>query len=210
MRRSNRTELPDMADPSIIKRLAGRLRQYPVAIAASVVALVIALLVFARSSHLEQLEQQLQERELEWSRVSGNLKRARDLEGHLEQIIAADSAVTARLMDPEEVAINYDYFYQLERASGVRLTTLNQGGVIETKGSNIPGIAEFKEYQLIGYTIALEGGFTNVVSFLSRLQTGEHFVRVSAFTVNRARQGGSGDAISANLQVQILGISDES
>ncbi len=198
-----------MADYSMLKRILTKLRQYPVAIAALGFAAIIAVTITVRSSTLSELEHALEDREREWSRVSNNLKRARDLEAHLEQITEANEAVGKRLMDPSEVAINHDYFYQLERAAGVRLTTLNQGGVVPTRGSNIAGIEEFKQYQLVGYTIALEGEFTNVVAFLNQLRNGHYFARISAFTANRARQAESG-IVSANLQVQILGIPHES
>ena len=121
------------------------------------------------------MKQKLETREQEWQRINTNLKRARDLSEHLARIREIQSAVSTRLMDPEERAINYDYFYSLEEKSGVRLISLNQSGVISTNNATIAGINEFKEYQLIGYAVSVEGTFEEIVGFLTSVTSGRHF-----------------------------------
>lgn len=198
-----------MARAPDFRKILGRLKAYPIAIAAGLLTLVFAGVLFLRSSSLDALEFSLQEKESEWNRVSGNLTRARDLEAHLAQIKAYDAEVNARLMDPEERALNYDYFYALEAESGVSLASLNQGGVVETKNSNEPGIAEFKKYRLIGYNLAVEGDFTSIVKFVSLLADGEYFARISSFSIARAPQAAAG-TLTVNLQMQVLGTPNES
>lgn len=198
-----------MAGAPDFRKIVGRLKAYPIAIAAGLLTLVFAIVLFLRSSSISALEFSLQEKESEWNRVSGNLKRARDLEAHLARIQEYEGNVNGRLMDPEERALNYDYFYALEAESGVSLASLNQGGVVETKNSNEPGIKEFKTYRLVGYNLAVEGDFDSVVEFLSLLANGEYFARISSFSVARAPQAAAG-TLTVNLQMQVLGTPHES
>lgn len=193
-----------MEVPPQLKKILGKLRAYPVAIGAGAVALLLLVAIVFRSTAIGALETELTLKESEWNRISGNQKRARNLEEHLAAIKEGKAQVASRLMDPEERALNYDYFYSLEDQSGVRLIRLNQGGVIDTKGSNIPGIEQFKEYQLVGYTISIEGEFEQMVDFLSRLSNGRYLTRISTFTISRAQRANAG-TLSANLQLQILG-----
>ena len=190
-----------------LSKIFGKLRQYPVAIIAFSLVGVAAVAIFLRSAELSALETELADRESEWDRISANLKRARDLESNLATIRASIADIEARLMDPGERAINYDYFYGLEKAAGVRLSKLQQGGVIDTTAGAIAGVEEFKKYQLIGYAVGVVGTFSEIVDFLHRLKQGHHFVRISSFAVSSDKQV-EGE-LTANFELQILGTSDE-
>lgn len=198
-----------MAQAIDIKKILARLRTYPIALSAGALALIFAALIFVRGSNIDALKIELDSKESEWKRISGNLKRARDLEQHLAAITAMEEDVSARLMNPEQRALNYDYFFSLEDVSGVKLVSLNQGGVIDTKKSSLPGIEEFKKYQLIGYTLSIEGEFDDILRFLTALSNGRYLTRVSSFSIARAQQRSS-DVLSINLQMQVLGIPHES
>jgi hypothetical protein len=194
-----------MALPPQLQNVVGKLRAYPVALAALALSLLLGGAIFFRSASLDALETSLRETDSEWNRISGNLKRARDLSEHLERVRSTKETVDQRLMNPEERALNYEYFYSVERSAGVRLVNLNQGGVIDTRNSNIAGVREFKEYRLIGYNISLEGEFEAVVRFLSLLQNGKYLARISSFNVSRAQQAAAGTLV-VNLQLQVLGL----
>lgn len=182
------------------------MRAYPVALVAGVLILVLAGVIFFRSSTLVSLNDELEQLDREWARMNTNLRRAPNLEADLASILTLKNSVRERVLDPDQRAINYDYFYSMERDSGVRVVTLNQSGVIETKGSSIAGITEFKKYRLVGYTISIEGEFDKIVKFLTALSNGHHLIRVSSFNVSRTQ----GAALSVNLQLQILGTPYES
>jgi hypothetical protein len=197
-----------MAGSKQVKKVLAKLRAYPIALIAGFCVVAFSAVIFLRSSSLAAFESELETREGEWQRMNSNLMRARDLAIHLARIQEIQETVNRRLMDPEERAINYDYFYSLEERSGVRLVSLNQSGVIATKNATLAGIEEFKEYQIIGYAVSIEGTFDQVVHFLTTLINGEHFARLSGFTVSHAQKSAMG-ALSVNLQMQVLGVPRE-
>jgi len=171
-----------------------------VAIALSI---ILAVGWFVRGSRLNSILEEQVQVEAEWSRVDYNLRRSRNLEADLERAQELEAEIKSRLLNPDEVAINHDYFYQIERETGVRLITLNQGGTAEPR--TVGGLPSLRQHDAISYTLSVEGGFPEVLNFLSRVAHGRHLVRVSALNLSAATQGGS-SVITANLQCQILGV----
>ncbi|MFP4540317.1 MAG: hypothetical protein ACLFR7_01695 [Opitutales bacterium] len=193
-----------MATSIHFRRLLGKLRQHPVPLVAMVIIFLSLAGILIRSGTHEATAEELRQTEQEWDRINNNLKRSRDLAKHLAELETAHANVADRLIDPAERAINDDYFYGLEEESGVRLAALNQGGVIDTTDGKIAGVSPFKQYQLIGYSVSVEGTFEDIVTFLAALDNGRHFSRVSGFSVARA-QGNEAGRLIVNLQLQMLG-----
>lgn len=198
-----------MAPPKMLKNLMLRVRQYPVAISAFGIALVCVLVISLRSSSLSSKTEVLNTKEEAWERITENLRNSVDLEGHVEGIASSSELIDSRLMMPTERALNDQYFYDLRELSGVRLSSLNENGVIDTESVKLPGVTEFKRFSLIDYRITVEGSFEQIVDFSTRLMTGRHFARVSAFSLVRVAESGVG-MLSLNLQLQMLGSNDES
>lgn len=169
---------------------------------------MIVVVILLRASSLSNRHDILKTKEEQWARISNNLKNSKDLEAHVESIITSSELIKSRLMVPTERALNDQYFYDLRELSGVRISSLDESGVLQTKSSKQPGISEFTEYSLIDYRITVEGTFAQVVDFATRLVTGRHFARVSAFSLVRLSDSGS-ETVSLNLQLQMLGEKDE-
>lgn len=188
-----------------LSNLLRKVRQRPLATAATLLALLLAVGLFLRGSRLAELQVALADAGTEWQRMETNLRRAHNLALHVEEIQAAEESIRERLLRPSEVAINYDYFYQLEREMGVRLTALNQGSVIDTGNRRVAGLPRLTHFSAVAYTIAVEGSFADVLNFMSRLEHGRFFIRISAINFSSSPQG-SGQLVNATLQCQVLGV----
>lgn len=178
-------------------------QQRPIAAVAIVLSVILVVVLFVRGNRLDAVLEEQTRVEAEWNRVDYNLRRARNLEADLERAQEIEAEIKSRLLNPDEVAINHDYFYQIERETGVRLITLNQGGTAEPR--TVGGLPTLRQHAAISYTLSVEGGFPEVLNFLSKVAHGRYFIRVSAVNLSAATQGGS-PLITANLQCQILGV----
>jgi hypothetical protein len=191
--------------PPSLATVVTKIRQYPIATAAFSISFLVVVAILIRATTLANLHDMLVMKEEQWTRMTNNLKHSRDLEEHVERINKANEVIGQRLMEPTDRALNDQYFYDLRKQSGVRLSNLTEGGVIDTKGSKLPGIGKFKEYSLISYSITVEGSFSQILEFSTRLATGKYFARISAFSIARAPLKEGGD-LSLNMQLQILGV----
>jgi hypothetical protein len=192
-----------------LKSIAGKLKQYPIVALAGLVSVLCLVAIFIRGADLQALETTLEESELEWDRIEGNMRRARGLEEQLEKLRELNHAVQERLLNPAEVAINYEYFFAIERQTGVRISNPNQGGPIDQARASALGIPQLKSFVPISYSIGVEGSFPEILKFLTEMTHQQFFVRVSAFNVTRFAAQGAGQ-LSANLQCQILGVKEDS
>ncbi len=179
------------------------IKQRPTATVSLVIALVLGVFYYIRGGHLEAVIEEQAFAENEWNRIEFNVRRARDLEQHLDQMRIVEEEIASRLMNPAEVAINYDYFYRIERETGVRLVTINQTGQVDSRG--VPGLPALSNYSAVGYTLSVEGNFSQVLDFLSEVANGRFLARVSAINISSAAQG---RGVTANLQCQILGVKE--
>ena len=194
-----------MANAPAFKNLVAKLRHYPIAIAAFGICIIAVVVILVRASALSNLNDMLAAKEEQWVRITNNLRNANNLEDDVARILAANETIQDRLMIPAERALNDQYFYDLRNLTNVRISSLDEQGLVETKSSKIAGIAEFKEYSLIDYRVTVEGNFEQILAFSTRLSTGRHFARVSAFSLARVADGGAGQ-LSLSLQLQMLGV----
>jgi len=186
-----------------LQLIFAKFRQYPVAISAFCVALFFLVIFFARGGRFDRLEAELEEKERRWERVEDNLRNARDLESQIKRIRKVNESSADRVMNHTEIAINYDYFYQLEAKTGVRITNLSQGGIVDPSSKNVEGLPVMKVYSAIRFSISLEGAYEEIIAFVSELEKGYYFTRISSINVTRSRKNGPTEV--GSLQIQILG-----
>lgn len=105
-----------------------------------------------------------------------------------EQHVIASEAVErieSNLVVEANLAENLGNFYELEEASGARLSELRQ--------LNAPAPAENAPYKVVPYSLNLDGTFEQVALYLFRLETGPRLTRLVSLTLQR-RESGTGGA----------------
>ncbi len=108
----------------------------------------------------------------------------------------------SRLIQRTERARNQGYFYQLEMESGVKemgLVPANSGPKKDTG----------RLFEGIEFTITVQGEYRQILDFVGRLESGEHFYRLVSASMSRLEGGSAsapGSLLSLTTTVQLLGL----
>lgn len=153
------------------------------------------------------LESEIEQLDIRMSTILKNLKNSSGLE---EDLVEADKRIEgldARLFDSQELATNYNYFFNLENETGVKLSGLKQLEYKEesgtTKKRKMPKPTK-EAYEKIRYHMKATGEYGQIVNFMRRLEGGESFYRLEKFRLARPRDESS-KLLSMDLSLLILG-----
>lgn len=171
-------------------------RRYPVA----VISIILLVLLGVGDYFLWQRRDELGET-YERTRQKGETMLL-SLNGHAR--IVAQSATTGEalaridqnLITESDLAGNMDYFYQIEKATKVRLTNLSQ------MSSQRAGDEEV--YRAIPFSLRLNGSYPQVLAFLHELETGPRLLRVKNYHFTQIDPA-IVDGLSLDLTVEVLG-----
>lgn len=183
--------------------LVAKLRLYPIAVGAGLLALALAGFAYFRMDAVPTLSKEEAELTSQVQTMDRNVTQAVDLSEQLDELKAAIATVNERLVEREQRAINYQYLYDLEQGSGVRISGLAQNEVV-TDARQRAGKPSPKEFVGVPFNVTVQGTFGAVMEFLHRLETGRRFARIDTFSVTTA-PGTSPDAVSLTLQFEFLG-----
>lgn len=175
-------------------------RKNPVSVSCGLVALLCGLGIYFRSGGLPEAESQVEQKSAEGGRLALNLSNSVRLPEQLAAVTASDHEISGRLLRAGDLAKNYQYFYKLEAATGVKLIDLRQNPIPTPKSGAKPAT-----FIGIGYAVALEGEYPAVVEFLRQLENGAHYCRIVAANVGAAKQE-RGSSIKLTLTVELLGL----
>lgn len=155
-------------------QLLARLRAYPLATALFALVIVLAVFWYIRGGPAAEVQSEHQRLQLEWDRITANLNRAEGLGADLEALRAAVEEIGEHLIDPDEKAINYQYFYGLEQATGVRILLLEQS-------DQLPAVPGDARYQPVEFRLSATGDFRSLADFIYRIERGAQFARLDSF-----------------------------
>lgn len=172
--------------------LAAWVKKNPIIVGCGVLSLGLAVAIYFRSDAIPTANAQLDEQLALASRYALNISNAVQLKEQLEAITAANKTIESRLVRASDIGINQQYFYKLETESGVKITDLRQAAR--------PG-AGLGPYAPIGFTVALQGDFAQILGFLRALEDGSHYCRV----VTASCSGGRTGPVSLTLNLELLG-----
>ncbi len=177
--------------------LLAKIKQYPLAVASVGIALVLILVIYMRSGRLPSLEAELEQMETTWDVIQNNDLRAIDMQVHLDTISAATEEIEARLLDPEEKAINYQYIFQLEPKFGVRLDNLQQ------KDSTDNDVGD--NFKTVNFDISASGTYKQILNLVYELQNGKFFTRIDRFNFNAVGEL-EPNLVQIDLKIAVLGV----
>jgi len=184
--------------------LVALLKKHPVAISCGALSLILLVGSYLRSSRTSELSEQLKQNEQEGQRILDDIRNGANLAEQYDALMATTKELGSRLVRSGERARNQQYFYRLESDTGVKELSLQTGAV----GANQPKGGK-TIYTSIGYIISVQGDFHQVLDFISRLESGQHFFRLISATV--VREGARGAApstavITLTLNLEFLGL----
>ncbi|MDB6127481.1 MAG: hypothetical protein JWM35_1377 [Verrucomicrobia bacterium] len=177
-------------------------KTHPLSVGSGILAVALAIAIYFRGDNIPQAEKALDEKSTLGQRIDANIKNGVQLPEQLNSVIASRTEIESRLVHPDELAKNQQFFYKLEADSAVKLVDIRQNPM-PTKSA-----AKLKtSYIPVGYSVVVRGSYVHLLDFMRRLENGQRFCRVSTATINL---GGASDAdrkteLTISLSLELLG-----
>lgn len=186
------------------KDLVALLKKFPIAIGCGLLSLVLLAGSYWRYSRAVELAEQLKQKEVEGQGILDDIRNGANLAEQYDALTATTKDLESRLVHSSERARNQQYFYRLESDTGVKEFNLQPTSITPPPLHGPKPI-----YTGIGYTISVQGDFHQILDFVSRLESGQHFYRLISGTVTREGVRGAAEstgAITLTLNLNFLGL----
>ncbi|HUG10206.1 MAG TPA: hypothetical protein VMM36_04295 [Opitutaceae bacterium] len=183
------------------------LKRHAFAAVCCMLVVAIGITYFMRMDYLDAERVNIEQLQKEAENIKRNLRNAAGLRENLTDLKVLHSIVDARLVRPEDLASNLQYFYRIESETGVKILLLRQlTGTGPVAAAPAGGALA---YRPISYSVIVEGSFPQVMAFLTRLERGPHFNRTKVFTAQRgapdSAEGIRSGTVVVNLSVELMG-----
>jgi len=185
------------------KEILAKILAYPLALSLVGAAIVLAGWAYWRSSGtLEDAHTELDTVTQQSDCISKNNASSELLDEQLAELNADATKLTTGLINPVEDIANQQFFYDLERTTGVEQISDPLHTTTEhSKDPAEPSIATF--------TISVAGHWENILSFIYALQSGPHPLRISLMQLAKSPQlrsaAGEVGRLNLTLTVEMLG-----
>lgn len=165
--------------------LIALIKKHPIGFACGALCVICAALLYLRGSKIEENQAEYSLKSAEAAKILANVRFSDKLPEQVAELQTLTKAMEARLIRPGQLAVNLQYFYKLEAETEVKLLDVRQSN--PTKGSKVL-------YVGVPYSVAVQGSFKQVATFLQRLENGPHFCRFLNFSFSKL--GGNADGSS--------------
>ena len=171
-------------------------RRFPLASACLAGCLLLVIAYYFRQDALAGRLARFEQLESEGKMLERNVRNAVGLEEHLEKLNEGIDLLEDKLTRVDDVSGNQEYFYGLEKGTGVRVSILRPLGPAK-------GVSAGQAYQPAGFNIVVEGGYTQLIRFLRALEQGPRLYRLNDFSVQRTsgQESGPREVLTINLQL---------
>jgi hypothetical protein len=177
--------------------LIALVKKNPVGVLCALLSLALFGGWYYRSGDVPDTEQVLQQKSAEAERYSANLSNASQLKEQFDLLVAANKEIDSRLLHARDSVSNIQYFYKLEKESGVKLTSdPRQAPISSQKKDAAKGAC-----QPLAFSVSVQGDLTQVLNFLGRLESGAHYCRVLGFTCTAPQVRSQPLSVSMNLEL---------
>ncbi len=159
-----------------ISDVGGVLRRQPIRTICVLIAILSAAGIYWLDGKIEKAAQDLDQKTAEGARLATNVSYAAQLPAQLAKLSNAGQRVKERLVHATELATNLQYFYRLEKDSGVELVELHQ-------------------------TTSSDGAKS---TWLRRLENGTHYCRILSTSMGLVGIDRTGP-VTLNITLELLG-----
>ena len=164
------------------EQVVALLKKTPLITGCAVVSVLLVGALFYRADAIPLAQDELDKTTAEAARYEANLKNASQLEEQYKNLVASTAQIEARMLRVDALAINQQYFYKLASETGVAIKDPSQGRPSGKYGTSVA----------LPYAITLEGSLAQVLTFLRRLECGEHFARTMSASLAPSTKETSG------------------
>lgn len=153
------------------QELIALIKKNPIGVACGVLALAVGGALYYRSGDIPAAEAELAEKAALAEKYALNIKFSTQLPEQHEALVAANKAISERLIRASQLGTNTQFFYKLESDTGVKLIDFRQS----TPTSAKPAKGAFMP---VAFSVAVQGSIAQVLDFLRQIESGTHYGRV--------------------------------
>jgi hypothetical protein len=183
------------------EELVAFLRKNIIPVVCVIVSIAIAVTLYYRSDVLPDAEKVLSQKTQQGELLAANIEDANQppsLKDQHAALVASNEAIAGRLIRVGQLAENLQYFYQIETATGAKLTPVQVP--VPPPGKNAPKTF----YTPVGFTLTAQGEYPQLLDVLRRLEDGEHFCRILTCNM-RPLSEQRGGPLAMTVSLQLLG-----
>jgi hypothetical protein len=174
-------------------------KKSPVSVGCAVLSLTLVVAAYFRWDHKAEALAQLEQKSTESARISANLKNAAQLKEQFDALMASEKEIESRLIRASQLTTNNQYFYKLESETGVKLLDLRSAGLTAAQKKDPP-----KGYIPLGFSVSVQGDYSQLMKFLRQLENGSHYCRVLTATCNANPERDA--PLTLSLTLELLGL----
>jgi hypothetical protein len=184
------------------EELVALLRKNVTPVICVLVSIAIAVTLYYRSDVLPDAEKVLAQKTQQGVLLAANIEDANQppsLKDQHAAIAASNEAIAARMVKAGQLAENLQYFYQLESATGAKLTPVQ----IPMPPPDKKAPKTF--FAPVGFTLSAQGDYAQLIDMLRRLEDGEHYCRVLTCNFRPLATDIRGGPMLMTISLQLLG-----
>jgi hypothetical protein len=184
--------------------ISKNIRKYPLLFVCALIVPLALVLLTMRGPKVNDYQDQLTRLEREWKEIQTNMERSYGLDADISNLNEGLAAIEGRLMNVEEVAANYEFFYDLERRSGVTVDRFSLGLPFEGEGLPL-GKPKLRHFSVVPCDVVMNGSIQEMLRFLDLLDRQDFIIRMDLLSVVQATdKKGLPDSLTARLRCHVL------
>ncbi len=177
------------------------IRKNAICVACVAVSIGIGATLYLRSGLLPDEERVLSDKSKQGELIAANIEDSHQLKDQYTAIVAANQAIANRMIHVGQLAENLQYFYRLESATGTKLA----GDPRQVAWTPPPKTAAKTTYTPVGFTVAAQGTYVQLIDLLRRLENGEHYCRIITCNLRPVGEQRSSQ-LTLSLSIELMGI----
>jgi len=190
-----------------LSAIGKKIRQYPILFVCGIVTPLLLIILFMRGPKLSDLEEEVARLEREWQNMQRNLERSSRLPEQIEELEASLDDINQRLMRVEEVALNSEFFYNLERQAGITFSRFSQGSASNGEALSMPE-KRLEHFSVIPYNIGINGKLEELLSFADLLERQDPIIRIESMSLTRVGTE-SGDPFELSGTIECYALAEK-
>jgi len=183
-------------------------KKNPIGFGCGALSVVLAIVLYLRDEEIPGAEAELALRSLDRDRVALNIKYSAQLAEQGQSLEESTKKIEARLIRPSELGNNTQYFYKLEKETGVKIMSdprqTSTPGAAGAAGGPVAARAAKISYVPVAFSVSVQGTLPQVLNFLRQLENGAHYCRVltASFSSNATARSAT---VTLGLNLEVLG-----
>ncbi len=153
------------------------------------------------------LESEIEQIEIRISTMLRNITNSAGLKEDLEVVESQISELDERMFRPQELATNYNYFFNIETSTNVSLSELKQVEIVKEdvnrEKHKMPNLI-VDAYVKIRYDMRANGTYQDLVHFMRTLEGGPSFYKLEKFRLSKSSAVGD-ELLSMDVSFLMLG-----